>query len=66
MAMESNFYTTSRRIVVKERFLHLARTSYRGASEGKALDGHALCRKTGGVYLVLREWKVLREETEVG
>jgi len=64
--MESNFYTTSRRIVVKERFLHLARTSYRGASEEKRWTVMPSAAKSGGVYLVLREWKVLREETEVG
>jgi hypothetical protein len=33
---------------------------------GKRWTVMPLCRKTGGIYLVLREWKALREETEVG
>jgi hypothetical protein len=64
--MESNFYTTPRRIVVRERFLHLARASYRGDARGKRWTVMPLCSKMGGIYLVLREWKALREETEVG
>jgi hypothetical protein len=45
--MESNFYTTPRRIVVRERFLHLAHASYRGDGKGKALDGHAPLQQNG-------------------
>jgi hypothetical protein len=45
--MESNFYTTPWRIVVRERFLHLARALYRGDAKGKALDGHAPLPQNG-------------------
>jgi hypothetical protein len=64
--MESNFYTTPRHIVVRERFLHLARASYREMARGKRWTVMPLCRRPGGIYLVLREWKVLGEETEAG
>jgi hypothetical protein len=33
---------------------------------GKHWTVMLLCRKTGGSYLVLKEWKALREEAEVG
>ena len=64
-AIESNFYTTPRRMVVSGSFLHRARVVER-RGQGENAGRSCTSQQTGGLYLILKEWKALGEETEAG
>jgi hypothetical protein len=44
-------------MVVSESFLHRAHVVER-RGQGKILDGHTPLQQTGGLYLILKEWKL--------
>jgi len=46
---------------VRESFLRLARVVIEEMARGKRWTVMPLCRKTGGIYVVSREWKALGE-----